>query len=96
MPAKKSSIHTTPKTITVAPGTKLLTTEEAAEMIGRPPATLVYWRYQGIHLPFLKAGKTKCARVFYRQSDVEEYLRRSNELVEHQVEGKEGDNDGIK
>ena len=90
MPAKKSSTHTTQKPITVAPDTKLLTTGEAAEAINRPTSTLVYWRHKNIHLPYLKAGETRCARVFYRQSDIDEYLRRSNTLVEYQVEGMEG------
>lgn len=50
---------------------KLLSTEDVAEVIGRPPRTLRQWRYLGIGPKYLKVGAT----VRYRARDVEAWLR---------------------
>jgi hypothetical protein len=50
---------------------RLLSTEEVAEVLGRPPRTLRQWRYLGVGPTYLKVG----AAVRYRPRDVEEWLR---------------------
>jgi hypothetical protein len=50
---------------------RLLSTDEVAEVLGRPPRTLRQWRYLGVGPRYLKVG----AAVRYRPGDVEEWLR---------------------
>ena len=50
---------------------RLLSTEEVAEVLGRPPRTLRQWRYLGVGPKYLKVG----AAVRYRPGDVEEWHR---------------------
>jgi hypothetical protein len=49
---------------------RLLSTEEVAEVLGRPPRTLRQWRYLGVGPTYLKVG----AAVRYRPRDVEAWL----------------------
>jgi hypothetical protein len=49
---------------------RLLSTEEVAEVLGRPSRTLRQWRYLGIGPTYLKVGAT----VRYRTRDVEAWL----------------------
>ena len=53
------------------PMTKLLTTDEVAEMTGLSPETLAQWRWLKKEIPFVRLGK-KCVR--YRQSDIDAWL----------------------
>jgi hypothetical protein len=50
---------------------RLLSTEEVAEVLGRPPRTLRQWRYLGVGPKYLKVGAAVC----YRPGDVEGWLR---------------------
>jgi excisionase family DNA binding protein len=50
---------------------RLLSTEEVAEVLGRPPRTLRQWRYLGEGPKYLKVGAT----VRYRAHDVEAWLK---------------------
>jgi excisionase family DNA binding protein len=50
---------------------RLLSTEEVAEVLGRPARTLRQWRYLGEGPRYLKVGAT----VRYRARDIEEWLR---------------------
>jgi predicted DNA-binding transcriptional regulator AlpA len=49
---------------------RLLSTEEVAEVLGKPPRTLRQWRYVGAGPKYLKVGAT----VRYRARDVESWL----------------------
>jgi predicted DNA-binding transcriptional regulator AlpA len=49
---------------------KLLSTEEVAEILGRPARTLRQWRYLGRGPRFVKIGLT----VRYRPRDVERWI----------------------
>jgi excisionase family DNA binding protein len=49
---------------------RLLSTEEVAEVLGRPARTLRQWRYLGEGPRYLKVGAT----VRYRARDVESWL----------------------
>jgi predicted DNA-binding transcriptional regulator AlpA len=49
---------------------KLLSTEEVAEILGRPARTLRQWRYLGRGPRFVKIGLT----VRYRPRDVERWV----------------------
>ena len=49
---------------------RLLSTEEVAEILGRPARTLRQWRYLGGGPRYLKVGAT----VRYRTRDVEAWL----------------------
>ena len=51
--------------------TKLLTTEDVAEMTGLSPETLAQWRWLRKEIPFVRLGK-KCVR--YRQIDIDAWL----------------------
>ena len=53
------------------PMTKLLKTDEVAEMTGLSPETLAQWRWLRKEIPFVRLGK-KCVR--YRQSDIDAWL----------------------
>jgi len=55
------------------PMTKLLTTDDVAEMTGLSPETLAQWRWLKKEIPFVRLGK-KCVR--YRQSDIDAWLAR--------------------
>ena len=57
--------------------------------------TLLVWRKARKHLPFTQIGNSKNSQVRYRRGDVEALIKRSRVGVEP-VEGKKGDNDGIK
>jgi predicted DNA-binding transcriptional regulator AlpA len=50
---------------------RLLSTEEVADVLGRPPRTLRQWRYLGEGPRYLKVG----APVRYRAHDVEAWLK---------------------
>jgi hypothetical protein len=50
---------------------QLMSTEEVAEVLGRPPRTLRQWRYLGVGPKYLKVG----AAVRYRPRDVEKWLK---------------------
>lgn len=53
---------------------RMLTTKEAAAMLGLSPATLEAWRCSGrVRLPFLRLGRS----VKYRLSDLYAYLDRA-------------------
>jgi excisionase family DNA binding protein len=51
--------------------TKLLTTDDVADMTGLSPETLAQWRWLKKEIPFVRLGK-KCVR--YRQSDIDAWL----------------------
>jgi excisionase family DNA binding protein len=51
--------------------TKLLTTDDVAELTGLSPETLAQWRWLKKEIPFVRLGK-KCVR--YRQSDIDSWL----------------------
>jgi len=53
--------------------TKLLTTDDVAEMTGLSPETLAQWRWLKKEIPFVRLGK-KCVR--YRQSDIDAWLEK--------------------
>jgi excisionase family DNA binding protein len=53
--------------------TKLLTTDDVAEMTGLSPETLAQWRWLKKEIPFIRLGK-KCVR--YRQSDIDSWLEK--------------------
>jgi len=50
---------------------RLMSTEEVAEVLGRPPRTLRQWRYLGEGPKYLKVGAT----VRYRARDIEKWLK---------------------
>ena len=51
---------------------KLLTTEEAAKMLGVKSTTLTVWRCSGkYNLPYIKIGKRN---VMYLERDIEEFI----------------------
>jgi hypothetical protein len=50
---------------------KLITTKEAADMLGVKPATLRGWRCANIGPPFTRLTK---ASVKYAQADIEKYV----------------------
>jgi excisionase family DNA binding protein len=52
------------------PETKLLTTQEVADRLRMPKATLRYWRHQGQGPKGVKLGN----RVLYREVDVETFI----------------------
>ncbi len=49
---------------------KLLTSTEAADLLGIEPQTLAVWRLHSKNLPFLKIGRL----VRYRAQDIEAWL----------------------
>ena len=51
--------------------TKLLTTDDVAEITGLSPETLAQWRWLKKGIPFVRLGK-KCVR--YRQCDIDAWL----------------------
>jgi excisionase family DNA binding protein len=51
--------------------TKLLTTDDVADITGLSPETLAQWRWLKKEIPFVRLGK-KCVR--YRQSDIDAWL----------------------
>jgi excisionase family DNA binding protein len=55
----------------VLPLTRLLTTEDVAEITGLSPETLAQWRWLKKEIPYVRLG-TKCVR--YRQSDIDAWL----------------------
>ena len=53
------------------PANRLLTTDEAAQILGVKPQTLAYWRcVKRYDLPYVKVGKS-CR---YRRSDIEAFI----------------------
>ncbi len=48
----------------------LLSTNDAAELLGLAPKTLRNWRVRGFGPPFLRLG----SRVKYRESDLQRFL----------------------
>lgn len=54
----------------------LITTKEAAQILGLSVNTLAMWRYRGRHLAFRRDGR-KQSRVRYRRADVLAYLQRN-------------------
>jgi excisionase family DNA binding protein len=53
------------------PVTRLLTTDEVAELTGLSRETLAQWRWLKKEIPFVRLGK-KCVR--YRESDIDAWL----------------------
>jgi excisionase family DNA binding protein len=51
-------------------GRKLLTTDEAAERLRRPPETVRYWRHIGEGPPAAKIGR----RVFYDEAELDAWI----------------------
>lgn len=49
---------------------KLLTTEQAAEILHVEPPTLRSWRHRDIGPAYIKVGR----KVFYRAEDIENWL----------------------
>jgi excisionase family DNA binding protein len=49
---------------------ELLTVQQVAELTGLSVETLNQWRSQGLHIPYIKLGKT----VRYLRKDVERYI----------------------
>lgn len=56
-----------------SPLTRLLTTEDVAEITGLSPETLAQWRWLKKEIPYVRLG-TKCVR--YRQSDIDAWLEK--------------------
>ena len=51
--------------------TRLLNSEQVAEILGVEPGTLGYWRCTGrYHLPYVKVGRL----VMYRPEDIEKFV----------------------
>lgn len=51
--------------------TRLLNSEQVAEILGVEPGTLVYWRCTGRYrLPYVKVGRL----VMYRPEDINEFI----------------------
>jgi excisionase family DNA binding protein len=59
--------------VQAALATKLLTTDDVAEMTGLSPDTLAQWRWLKKEIPFVRLGK-KCVR--YRQSDIDAWVEK--------------------
>jgi len=59
--------------VQAALATKLLTTDDVAEMTGLSPETLAQWRWLKKEIPFVRLGK-KCVR--YRQSDIDAWVEK--------------------
>lgn len=58
---------------------RLLNTEQVAEILGVKPDTLGYWRCTGRYrLPYVKVGRL----VMYRPKDVDEFIRSRTVTVE--------------
>jgi len=53
--------------------TRLLTTDDVAEITGLSSETLAQWRWLRKEIPFVRLGK-KCVR--YRQSDIDAWLKK--------------------
>jgi predicted DNA-binding transcriptional regulator AlpA len=60
-----------PQARDVAPGARLLKTEEVGELTGLSVETLAQWRSQKRGIPFVKISRN-CVR--YRQSDLDSWL----------------------
>jgi excisionase family DNA binding protein len=60
-----------PQALDVAPGARLLKTEEVAELTGLSVETLAQWRSQKRGIPYVKISRN-CVR--YRQSDLDSWL----------------------
>ena len=52
---------------------QLLSTKQAAEILGLQPQTLDYWRVSGRGPAFIKISRT----VRYRMSDIEEFIEKN-------------------
>lgn len=50
---------------------QFLSTRELAQLLGRPPRTLIYWRTHGKGPPFIRAGHRT---ILYRLADVDAWL----------------------
>lgn len=59
----------------------LLSTADAARLVGLSPKTLRQLRCDRAGPRCLKLGATKQARTFYRRSDLEQWIRRSAVVV---------------
>jgi DNA-binding transcriptional MerR regulator len=53
---------------------ELLSTNEAAKRLRIMPQTLRKWRGQGYGPPYVRVGKARTGRVYYRISDMEAWL----------------------
>jgi predicted DNA-binding transcriptional regulator AlpA len=60
-----SSIESQP-----SPG-RLLSSEEAAAVLGVKPKTLRVWRWRGSGPPFVRLGDSEHSRAAYRQADID-------------------------
>lgn len=59
---------------------ELLTEREAAGYLRRHPMTLAKWRGAGIGPRYSKLGKTRCAAIVYRKSDLDAWVDRHKVL----------------
>lgn len=57
---------------------ELLTSEQAAQILGVKPQSLAVWRLYGKNLPFVKVGRL----VRYRREDLEQWIERQTVSVE--------------
>jgi excisionase family DNA binding protein len=68
-----------PKALDVAPGARLLKTEEVAELTGLSVETLAQWRSQQRGIPYVKISRN-CVR--YRQTDLDSWLAERTVLTD--------------
>jgi excisionase family DNA binding protein len=68
-----------PQALDVAPGARLLKTEEVAELTGLSVETLAQWRSQQRGIPYVKISRN-CVR--YRQSDLDSWLAERTVLTD--------------
>jgi excisionase family DNA binding protein len=58
-------------TIAIKESSPLLTTEQAAALLGMKPKTLIKWRFdKSVALPYVHFGRS----VRYKQSDVDKFV----------------------
>ena len=57
---------------------ELITSEEAARILGVQPQSLAVWRLHGKNLPFVKVGRL----VRYRRDELERWIERQTVAVE--------------
>ena len=62
-------------------GDQLLTTRQAAAVVGRTPKTLRELRCHRTGPRCFKMGRSKQARTYYRRSDLERWIRENAHVV---------------